>query len=59
MNIFRGSVVKKTRQLRRKRDKGFFTVGLFVGAVLMGIAAKLLGKCKCRKCIKRMLAEKK
>ena len=59
MKFLRGSAVKKARGLRKMRDKGFFTVGLIVGVAASGIAAKLLGKYKCKNCVKRLLAEKK
>ncbi|MDO4983122.1 MAG: hypothetical protein Q4E35_06160 [Eubacteriales bacterium] len=59
MKFLRVSAIKKAKKLRQKRDKGFFTVGLLIGAAVTGAAAKLLGRHKCKSCVKRMLAEKK
>lgn len=49
----------KARAKRAARDKRMLLAGTVIGAALSFGVSTLLGKLKCRNCVKRMLAEKK
>lgn len=59
MKLLKKVISGKFIEMRRKHNKRFFTLGLLVGGALATAASKLYGKYKCKKCIKRILAEKK
>ena len=59
MKLLRTVVSGRFLEMRRRHNKRIFTLGVFTGGALVIAASKLYGKYKCKKCIKRILAEKK
>ena len=59
MKLIKNIVTGKFAQMRHRHNKRLFTLGLFVGGAITAAASKLYGQYKCKKCIKRILAEKK
>ena len=59
MKLIRKAISGRFIEMRRRHNKRIFTLGLLTGAVIAAGASKLYGKYKCKKCIKRILAEKK
>ncbi len=59
MKLIKKVVSGRLIERRRRHNKRVFTLGLFVGGALTVAASKLYGKYKCKKCIKRILAEKR
>ena len=59
MRLIKKIASGRIAEMRHRRNKRFFTLGFIVGGVAVAAASKLCGKFKCKKCIKRLLAEKK
>ena len=59
MKLIKNVVSGKFAQMRHRHNKRLFTLGLFVGGAITAAASKLYGQYKCKKCLKRILAEKK
>lgn len=51
-------ITGRLAEMRRRRNKRYFTLGLFVGGAIVVMGSKLCGKIKCKKCVKRILAER-
>lgn len=49
----------RVAEMRRRRYKRIFTLGFVAGGAIVVILSKLCGKIKCKKCVKRLLAEKR
>ena len=59
MKLIKNVVTGRFAQMRHRHNKRIFTLGLLVGGAITVTASKLYGKYKCKKCIKRILAEKR
>lgn len=59
MKKIRSFVSGKILSIRHRRDKAFFTTGLLAGGVVTAAVLLVLRKFKCKKCVRRMLLEKK
>ena len=52
-------ITGRLAEMRHRRNRRIFTLGLFVGGAIVVMGSKLCGKIKCKKCVKRILAERK
>ncbi len=59
MKLVNRIITGRLAERRHRRDKRIFTLGLFVGGAIVVMGSKLCGEIKCKKCVKRILAERK
>ena len=59
MKLVKKMITGRLAEMRRRRNKRMFTLGLLTGGAIVIFASKLCGKVKCKKCVKRILAERK
>ena len=59
MKLVKKMITGRLAERRHRHNKRIFTLGLLTGGAIVIFASKLCGKVKCKKCVKRILAERK